>query len=194
MRIKGIIFDLDGTIVETKYDWKEIRKKLGTEGKPILFYLQSLQEPEKSKKMRFLERYEEAATQKATLKDGVNELFDFLKARGIKKALVTNNSFKNVSYLLDKFNLEFDLVLSRESRLWKPTGLPFLKVMRKLGLSKEECCVVGDSNFDVQAARDAEIKRVFIISQEKEIFFPENVEVLPSLSALRKRIEDLIAC
>lgn len=192
MKIKGAIFDMDGTIVDVPYDWIKIKAELETQGKPILIYLDSLEEPEKSMKWKILEKYEDEATKKAELKPGIRKLLSFLSRKGIKKVLVTNNAEKNVNFLLNKFHLEFDLIVSRESGLWKPSGAPFVAVLRKLGLRKKECCVVGDSHFDVQAANEAGIPYVFILNENKERFITSKVEVFSSPQELIKRLETLL--
>lgn len=190
--LKCIIFDMDGTVVDVPYDWVRIKAELGTQGKPILFYLSQLEEPEKSKKWSVLERYEEEATQKAVLKKGMRKFLIFLEKKGIKKALVTNNSRKNVSFLLKKFRLKFDCVLSRESGLWKPSGAPLLAVLKKLGMKKEECAVVGDSHFDVKAASKAGISLVFILSEDVKKFVSMKAELFSSTEALKMRIKNLL--
>ena len=192
MKLRCVIFDMDGTVVEAPYDWKQIRAELMTQGKPILTFIQSLEEPERSEKWRVLERYEHEATQKAVLKEGILELLDFLTERGIKKALVTNNSQKNVSFLINKFNLKFDCIISRERGLWKPSGAPFVEVLEKLGQKKEECCAVGDSHFDIKAAEDAGISMVFILNRDEEKFASMRAEVFHSVEDLKKRFEHLL--
>ena len=192
MKLKGVIFDMDGTVVDVPYDWNRIKAELRTQGKPILVYLKSLEEPEKSEKWRVLEKYEEEATMKAELKRGMREFLNLLREKGIKNALVTNNSQKNVSFLLKKFNLEFDCIISRESGLWKPSGAPFLAALKKLGLKKEECCVVGDSHFDVKAANEAGITNVFILNKDKDKFASMNAEVFSSAKELKKKIGQLL--
>jgi beta-phosphoglucomutase-like phosphatase (HAD superfamily) len=37
MKLKGVIFDMDGTVVDVTYDWNQIREELNSQGKPILF-------------------------------------------------------------------------------------------------------------------------------------------------------------
>jgi HAD superfamily hydrolase (TIGR01549 family) len=192
MKLKGVIFDMDGTVVDVTYDWNEIREELNSQGKPILFYLKSLEEPEKSEKWKILEEYEREATEKARLKPGIRGFLDLLSKKGIKKALVTNNSQKSASFLLEKFNLEFDCVISRESGLWKPSGAPFQAVLEMLGLEKEECCVVGDSHFDIKASQEAGISNVFILNEDKERFSSMPAEVFSSVEELTKRIERLL--
>ena len=46
MKLLGLIFDMDGTIVDAPYDWPHIRAHLDTRGLPILKYLAGLTEPE----------------------------------------------------------------------------------------------------------------------------------------------------
>jgi HAD superfamily hydrolase (TIGR01509 family) len=190
--IKGVILDLDGTVVDVTYDWGRINAELGTQGVPILTYLSKLEEPEKSRKWRVLEKYENGATAKARLKPGMKEFLGFLGRKGLKKALVSNNSRVNVEFLLHKFGLEFDCVLSRESGLWKPSGAPFLEVMKKFGLAPDECAVVGDSHFDVNAAGEAGIRRVFLLGREKEKLRGTGAEIFPSVESLERRMEQLL--
>jgi HAD superfamily hydrolase (TIGR01509 family) len=191
-RLRGVIFDLDGTIVEVPYDWSRIRADLGTSGLPVLSYLDRLEEPERSRKWRLLQQYEDEATKKARLKEGTTGFLQFLTRRGLKTALVTNNSRDNCRFLMRKFRLQFDQVLSRESGLWKPSGAPFEEVMRRLGLKKEECAVVGDSLFDLQAADEAGIEKVFLISQDKDKFSSSRAEIIPTVAALQQRFEVLL--
>lgn len=192
MKLQCVIFDMDGTVVDVSYDWKQIKEELMTRGKPILAYLDSLKEPERSEKWKVLEKYENEATQNARLKKGMREFLNYLSVHKVKKTLVTNNSQKNVSLLLKKFDLVFDCIISRESGLWKPSGAPFLAVLNKLELRREECCVVGDSHFDVKAANEAGIPHVFILNEDKERFASLNAEIFSSVYALKKRIEDLL--
>jgi HAD superfamily hydrolase (TIGR01549 family) len=191
-RIKGVIFDMDGTVVDVPYDWKKIKQELQTEGKPILSHIQSLQEPERSKKWAILEKFEQDATAQATLKDGMIEFLSFLKDRRIKTALVTNNSRKNLEFLLDKFQLSFDFLLSREAGLWKPSGTPFVFALQNLGIEKSECCVIGDSHFDVKAAEDAGIKRVFMLNQKGDKTFSGGVETVRTVKELEEKISQIL--
>ena len=191
-RIKGVIFDMDGTIVDVPYDWKKIKQELQTEGEPILSHIQNLPEPERSRKWAILERFEEEATAQATLKDGMEAFLAFLKRKNVKTALVTNNSQKNLDFLLKKFRLSFDCLLSREAGLWKPSGAPFLFVLQKLRLGKMECCVIGDSHFDVKAAEEAGIKRIFVLAHDKKKQFSPGVETAGSVKELEEKISQIL--
>lgn len=192
MSIKTILFDMDGTIVDVPYDWKRIKQDLKTGGKPILPFISSLLEPVRSEKWRILEMYEDAATAKAVLKKGIKEFLNYLKEKNIRTALITNNSKKNVSLLLNKFGLDFDLVMSRESGLWKPSGEPFLYALDRLGFKTHECCVIGDSHFDILAALDAGIKKIFILSDNPTGFAETSVEWVCTIAELQQKIQPLL--
>jgi len=184
MKKQGVIFDLDGTVVETSYDWRRIRKEIGAGEISILTYLESLAEPERSRKRHILERYETEQTGTAVLREGIRDLLDVLQTRGVAAALVVNNSRKNTEFLLNKFELAFDCVITRESGLWKPSGAPFIEVLKRLGLKPEDCCVVGDTRFDILAALDAGIATIFLLSNEPERYADFPVKIFPDLRSL----------
>jgi HAD superfamily hydrolase (TIGR01549 family) len=188
-RLKGIIFDLDGTIVDVPYDWRRIRTRLGARGESIIGYLNGLQEPERSAKWLVLKRYEDRATRRARLRRGIRPLLHRLALAGIKTALVSNNSRENVQFMLRKFRLTFDLVLSRDSGYWKPSGAPFVFALRRLRLARRDAAVVGDSSFDVLAASEAGIRRVFLLLPDGYSWAGPAVVVCPSVAALRREIE-----
>jgi len=192
MRLKGLIFDLDGTVVENDYDWSRIREELGTGTASILGFLDSLEEPDRSVKWSILERHEARQTEASVLRDGILDLLALLRDRRVATALVTNNSRKNTEFLLAKFGLGFDCVISRERGLWKPSGAPFLEVLRTLGLRPGECGVVGDTHFDVLAALDAGIDAIFLLADDPDRFAGFPVEVFPAVGPLLDRLRRLV--
>lgn len=194
VRLRAVLFDMDGTIIDVPYDWAEIKRDLQTNGRPILSHLSSLEEPERTRKWRRLEEYEEKATAQAKLMAGVPELLDFLSRQNIKTALVTNNSGTNTDRLLHRFDLGFDLVLTREEGLWKPSAGPFLEVMRRLEIGASECCAVGDSRFDLLAAEAAGISRVFLVSAAPEEFRDSGAVLCRTIGEVHSHLIDILTC
>ena len=182
--ILGAIFDLDGTIVDVPYDWSHIKEELQTGGRPILSYLEQLTEPEKSRKQRVLEDYELKATRQAVLKTGIKELLTLLDKKGVARALVTNNSQENTEFLLNKFSLRFNVVISRESGMWKPSASPLIAAMQALQVRPENSCVIGDSLFDIMAAEEAGIPRIFIINHDPKRFPQDRADIFPDVEKL----------
>jgi len=161
--VRAVVFDMDGTLVDSDYDWPAIRQRLEVHGPSIIDQLNGLPDPERDEKWEVLRGIEEQATRAATLKDGSLELLELLKESGIATALVTNNSGDNARHLLDRLGLRFDVVLTRDSGLWKPSGAPIHEAMRLLDVTPDECLAVGDSSYDLEAARAAGCRRVCLL-------------------------------
>lgn len=173
--IKLAIFDMDGTIVESYLNWPDIKKEMGIKSGNILkeIYIEGSLHLEK---LKILEEYEEENSLKTKPINGVRSFLSFLTTKHIKTVLITNNNRKNTEYILHKFNLAFDRVFTREMNFWKPEPFGLIHAMELYNCQANETISIGDSNFDVWASREAEIKNVFIIENpDKIVESDENV-------------------
>ncbi len=161
--LRAVLFDMDGTLIDSPYDWQEIRRRLGVDGPSIIDSLNGLPEGAREARWRELETIEREATGRASLHEGARELLETFRNAGLATALVTNNSEANTRRLLDRFGLRLDLVLTRDSGFYKPSGAPFREAARRLGVPPEACLAVGDSRYDLEAAREAGIGRVCLL-------------------------------
>ena len=162
--LKAVVFDMDGTLVHSEYDWPAIRAELGVDGPSIIDELNALPESTRAERWNRLQAIERQATERAVLVDGTEDLLNQLSERGIKTALVTNNSDENTNKLLDRFSLSFSVVITRDSGLYKPSGAPLIEAMRRLAVSGAETVAVGDSHYDVQAGREAGCSQVIVVN------------------------------
>ena len=154
---------MDGTLVDSTYDWPTIRRQLGVTGVSIIDDLNGLAEPDRSQKWAELEEIEKLATENARIHDGAHEVLELFAVREFSTALVTNNNSANTRRLLARFGLRFDVVLTRDSGLWKPSGAPIKEAVTQLGVLPGECLGVGDSRYDVLAAREAGLAAVCLV-------------------------------
>jgi HAD superfamily hydrolase (TIGR01509 family) len=161
----AVVFDMDGILIDSDYDWPAIRQRLGVTGRSIIDDLNGLPDGARAERWAELEAIEQRATGAARLKEGVPELLALLAARQLPTALVTNNSERNARELLDRYRLRFDVVLTRDSGLWKPSGAPLAEAVRRLGVAPGLCLAVGDSRYDVEAAREAGCGAVCLLYQ-----------------------------
>ncbi|RLE32138.1 MAG: hypothetical protein DRJ61_10250 [Acidobacteria bacterium] len=162
--LKAVLFDMDGTLVHSEYDWPAIRAELGVEGPSIIDALNALPAPQRTESWARLEVIERQASLCASLVEGTEDLLELLAGRGLKTALVTNNSSENTEALMGRFGLSFNVVITRDSGLYKPSGAPLIEAMGRLGVSGVETIAVGDSNYDVRAAREAGCSQVIIVN------------------------------
>jgi len=187
-RVRALIFDLDGTLVESDYDWPAIRRELGITEPSIVDALNGLPEPERSRQWTRLEEIEREATAAARLRPGARELVTWLRGRGLPCALVTNNTAENTSSLLSRFGLGFDLVMTRDDGLWKPSGAPVRAAAHRLGVPIEACAKVGDGRYDVLAGREAGCGVVALVRLAGYALDPRPDLVFPDPQALWRNL------
>ena len=98
--------------------------------------------------------------------DGAEELLQSLQGK-VKVALASMNNQAVIDPILTAMNLRrfFNVVLTvEEVKKFKPDPEIFLKTARKLGVSPEECVVLEDSIFGVQAAKNAGMSCIGVLT------------------------------
>lgn len=161
MKIRLAIFDMDGTVFESHLDWNGIRKELNLENQDILKGIY-LRDKVDRKKLQVLERHERENTLKTRPIAGIKNFLAYLRCGSAKLGLITNNSLENTEYLLNKFGFEFDMVITREMKLWKPGPKAFITIMQHYRTSAPETISIGDSLYDIDASKLAKISNIFI--------------------------------
>lgn len=191
-QFKGLLFDLDGVIVDTaKYHylaWKALADELGipfTEqdnerlkgvSRMASFEIileiggRAMSEEEKetscSKKNARYVSYIEQLTEDEIL-PGVREFLTGARKEGYKIAL--GSASKNSPLILDRLGIAglFDAVVDGTAvSKAKPDPEVFLRGARELGLASEACVVFEDAAAGVQAAHNAGMKAVGVGSPE----------------------------
>jgi HAD superfamily hydrolase (TIGR01549 family) len=162
MSLQGVIFDLDGTLVDSRLDFNAIRREMQIpDGQPILEALDEMPEGDyKSECLRILKRHEQAGAEQATLIPGVREFLSELTRRDIRQGVLTRNSRESTQQVTERLGLEFSIVLTREDAPPKPDPKGLLLICEKWGISVERTIFIGDYLFDLQAGRNAEIRGV----------------------------------
>ncbi len=183
--IRGVIFDMDGTITVPYIDWKALRAEIrAREGSTLIEHIESLDADERKWATGVLERFENEAAKHSELNGGVRNLLELLKGREIKTALVTNNNGRSVRLVLEKHGLSFDVMLSREDGRIKPSADLVLKAMEQLDLGREEVVLIGDGRYDLWAAEEAGIPFILLRHPDTEMDHQPAVTSLEEVAGL----------
>ncbi|MBS7631966.1 HAD family hydrolase, partial [Candidatus Bathyarchaeota archaeon] len=118
----------------------------------------------------------------SSLFDGVIEMLQVLKQRGIKLAVVTTRSKKDVSMIMKKFSLEklFDAVVTRDDvRFGKPSPEPVILALKRLNVNAIDAVVVGDMPTDIESGKRAGTKTIALMTG---LFNESLLEAVPDIA------------
>jgi phosphoglycolate phosphatase len=181
--IKAVIFDLDGTIASFNLDYKalrgEVRSYLLRVGVPAsvlsvnenifdmlkktaIYMKNTGKSAETMDEIRnsswaIAEKYELEAARNTSLLPGADETLKALKQMNLKIGLFTLNSDKAANYILQRFKLGdfFSVTVPRNKVNYvKPNPDHLEMALKILGVAPEETLVVGDSNVDMESAKE----------------------------------------
>ncbi|MFP4107106.1 MAG: HAD family hydrolase [Phycisphaerae bacterium] len=166
MNFDGVIFDMDGTLVEPLLDFEEIRRDLGVPvGVGILEDLQTRPARERTRLQARLLDYEMDAAHRARLLPGAAEITREARAAGMRTALLTRNTRDAMEHVLETHGLEFDLCMAREDGPIKPEPDGVLAACRELRIRPDRTLCVGDFEYELIAARRAGAMSALIVHE-----------------------------
>jgi len=198
MILRAALVDMDGTIWETPVRMSAVREQLGLpqDGRPVLHGIAELPRSQRAQAIATLEAHEQEGVERGRLRPGTRELLWFLRSRGVRPVLVTNNSRESTQAVLTRHKLSFDLVCTRDDGPLKPDPGAFLGPLARLGVPPEQAIVLGDSHFDLEAAHAARIRAVILVAPPPWMrsYFPPGAAYheVPDLHAARGIVANLL--
>ncbi len=123
--------------------------------------------------------------------DGISALLDDLRARGVPLAVLSNKPHAFTTEIVEKLFPEdtFAVVLgNREGLPHKPDPAGALEIAATLGISPQNCVLIGDSTMDLDTARNAGMPSIAVTwgyhDRERLLCADEIAEDMPQLTAL----------
>jgi len=187
MRTKAVIFDVDGTLIDTnglhsaawveafqhfgvKVDLGDVRRQMGKGGDQLMpsFLPPELIRQEGSRIDRFqVDLFEREYLPRVRPFPGVRALFERVRAAGQNIVLASSSRAEEVARyaaLAAIADLIDEATSADDAARSKPYPDIFQAALRRLrGVRPDEAVVVGDSPFDAEAARGAELRMVGVL-------------------------------
>lgn len=185
MKIKTVIFDLDGTLLDTLEDLtdsvnhalltfhmpardiEEIRRFVGNGIRRLM--MRAVPDGESNPDFEsvfaeFRRYYDIHCNDKTKPYEGVLELTDALKRKNIQTAIVSNKVDSAVQTLNKRYFPQIEVAVGdREGLQRKPAPDSVFMAMEAYHAKRAETIYVGDSEVDVETAKNAGIKCVSVL-------------------------------
>jgi len=174
MLYKLIIFDFDGTLMDTNDIIKESLNEASKRfrhceisdseyekilGKPLAQQMKDLSSDYCDEMTAFYRQYyRENQTTRTEIFDGVHDLLETLRKDGVKCAILTNKGRNGLEKGLDQYHLKsyFEYYLSAQDvEKAKPDPEGIHKICEYYGVDEKDTMMVGDSGHDIEAGKNA---------------------------------------
>lgn len=168
----GIIFDLDGTLVDSKLDFNLLCHQLGWPvGTPILEHLAQLTEPaERAHAEQVIANFEMQGAAEACWMPGAEALLHHLAAKGIPTAILTRNMRAASQLCRERLAIPVSLWLTREDAPAKPDPTGLLQIAKHWQRPVQQLLFIGDYWFDLETARRAEMPSCLYLNDQNQHF------------------------
>ncbi len=190
MQFRAVIFDFDGTVVQSEgIHFRLFRKTLAKTGVKLTrkkYYTEligtgtasiiakSVADAGKECDINALAEQKLSAYRAYVFRNslrttpGLRTFLKRLKKKGIKTAIASSGNKETMSELLTRLNLDAwfcVLVGSQDVKNRKPDPEVFLKAAERLGVKPEECIVIEDAPLGIEAGRRAGMRVIQLESK-----------------------------
>lgn len=167
--VRGVIFDLDGTLAHSNPDFPGLRRELGiAPNTDVLAYANSLsEESARLAALEIIHEYEKSSSQASSWVEGARELIAYLQAKSLPLAILTRNIPEAAHITISRLGIDIELVLTRHDAQPKPHPEGIQLICQQWQLAPTEILYIGDYLFDLQTAQNA--------GSRCALYFPDTV-------------------
>lgn len=184
MNINTILFDLDGTLIDTAPDlayalnvllkhsglnekpFDQIKPLVALGAKALIkfgFDCDEFHPDFTDRHQKILNIYRDNISQFSKTFPGIDRLIKTIKTRQMFWGVVTNKPENLTHLLLEKLDINPDVVVCSDTLAFnKPHPAPLLYACAQLAINPSQCLFVGDDKNDMLAGQNANIKTVAV--------------------------------
>jgi len=215
MKIKLIIFDLDGTLVNSSIDITNalnyavepyglekltVERTISLVGEGVTRLIEKLLGESWADLRgvvleRFLEHYSQHLTDFTVPYPGVPETLRMLG--NYRMAVISNKRADLSRRLLENLGLAgfFEIIWGSDSvSEKKPSPVPVLEMLKKVSCRTGEAVIVGDSNYDIEAGKAAGVRTVAVSYGYRDVKLLQDADfIIDSIRELPSKLDILNA-
>lgn len=203
MKIKAVIFDMDGTMIDTGNLWIESAhevNKLHGFNKPldeIKSYIGSGKKDEYCSLIKTVFN-KNIENNRLKTKEGLLPLLEYLKQKNIKTAVATSSSLEKVQKRFKSAGIDisiFDKIITGDMvEKNKPDPEIYITACKQLGVSSCNAVVLEDSDIGIKSATDAKIKAILIpdVVKPSSETIQLSYKIFPTLNMVKEFIDQNI--
>ena len=217
MKKKCVIFDLDGTLIDSLSDVlaainltlaehdlphmsrENVRQMIGPNaGLLITTAVEGTGLDRDAFYDRFRFHYYKRLTETTTLYSGMREILDFLKEKEVLMGVLTNKPERSASLILNELQVMsfFELVIYPETlNVIKPDPRGLIHMMKQMAVSPDETLYIGDTQIDIETAKGANVDVVALSTgyrTQDELSAHTPRYLVASIEELAQLIETLV--
>jgi HAD superfamily hydrolase (TIGR01509 family) len=157
----GVIFDLDGTLVDSGLDFDLMRAELELPaGQPILEAIDAMSPADAERCHAVLDRHEREGVRRSSIMPSADAFLEQLRSRDILCGIATRNSRRMALASVVQHGLEVQTIVARDDAQPKPHAAGLLSICCDWQLEPAQVVMIGDFRFDLEAARAAGMRSV----------------------------------
>ncbi len=192
MKIKAIIFDMDGVLINSEPLWRQAEietfakvglsftdemcmQTMGMRTSEVIEYWYGITpwsgKSQKEVEIDLMKRVTQLIIENGDAMKGVVFALKYFKEKGLKIALASSSATSLIEVVIEKLKIRdyFEVIESAEYLdFGKPHPEIFIKTASKLGVQASECLVIEDSFNGVLAAKSARMKVIAIPDEESK--------------------------
>lgn len=168
-QIRGVIFDLDDTLVASGLDFVAIRQAVGGPVEQgIIEYIDTLSGEERLMAENTLREAEWQGAEQATWMPFAQSLIDDVHSRALPQAILTRNARDIASAMIERLKIPIHCLMAREDCKPKPNPEGLLVIAEQWQLPPASVVYIGDHIYDIEAALAAGMMACLFIPPHKK--------------------------